>query len=137
MSGFIKKPKFQSGPVEAEHKSTCAAHGCPLPGSINLGSAWLCAAHQWAEAAQWPKITESIINDEDIRAAIETLATLSEFEWSYGKWELMDKFFEHKPELRPSEPERVRKVWYDYRMRAMLEFNAGARKKYPQPRTLK
>jgi hypothetical protein len=54
-------------PEEQKNKNTnCAAHGCPLPGSISPSayttenSLWFCRFHFGEPAEKWPQITASI-----------------------------------------------------------------------------
>lgn len=45
-----------------KQSQTCAAHGCPLPGTVSDDTKgegpWMCSAHRRADRRDWPAITE-------------------------------------------------------------------------------
>jgi len=42
-----------------DSKLMCSANGCPNRWSINMGKP-LCSAHQWADPADWGKVTAKL-----------------------------------------------------------------------------
>lgn len=54
----------------AERSLMCAARGCPNRWAVDAGKGKLCSAHAWADAAEWPLITEQQLWDETERARI-------------------------------------------------------------------
>lgn len=79
----LRKPRFIAGGTEEDETSEqeqpkklryrCAAHQCPMPGTIFLGghnTPGACAWHAREPANDWPTITQAILDWECISRAI-------------------------------------------------------------------
>jgi hypothetical protein len=76
----LRKPRFIAGgpdeddapPIEQPKRLRypCAAHQCPMPGTIFLGADGVCAWHAREPANDWPLITQAIRDWECVSRAI-------------------------------------------------------------------
>lgn len=133
---FTKARQTTEQPHQAEqHSDKCAANGCPLRGSISPnGSAYVCSYHYSAESKDWPRVTETLRQNEKILLAISDVVQTGDIEWIMGKWEMMDRYFEDQPELQPTVAERKHRRWYEYRLNGWMMHLAGLQKDKPIPR---
>jgi hypothetical protein len=51
-----------------DRRLMCEAHGCPNRWSVDAGGGRLCSAHQWSARAEWPRITQQLLDAETDRA---------------------------------------------------------------------
>ncbi len=129
MSGF--RQASQEPEQEREH-GLCKASGCRLRGTTDKGGDWLCFAH--ANSPDWRATNDALRSQERIVFAIDQVLAMSDAEWSIGGWQKLDAFFAQPP-FKPTEAERVRRRWYEYRMRQWLLHLAGSCQP-PTPREL-
>lgn len=59
-SQLRKQTHAAAQPVDSSPTGGCYASNCPCRGTISLGGHFLCGAHAFADALQWPRITESL-----------------------------------------------------------------------------
>lgn len=70
LSPTSRKPRFiAGGPEEVPEdqqpmrlRFECAAHSCPMPGSVFLGGPGVCGWHARENPDDWPKITQAILD---------------------------------------------------------------------------
>jgi hypothetical protein len=127
---------FKKIQPEAEvHDDRCKANGCPLRGSINMGGGWMCSYHSNAEAHQWPRVTEALLEADDIRLAIDEVLKIDGISWAervnghLPRWMEFEKLFDHKPDLQPQGREKELKTKYEYRLRNELAILAGLQRR--------
>jgi hypothetical protein len=62
---LVNRSRAVDAQKQEEPKSNlCAAHGCPMPGSISPTyppSSWLCRFHYGAKADEWQAITRRVL----------------------------------------------------------------------------
>ena len=112
----------------------CNANGCPCRGTISTGGPAVCVYHHSAHPEIWSRATETLIEREDIRLAIDEVLQCGDAEWFTGRWAMMDRFFSHEEELKPTESERNHRRWYEYRLKNHLMYLSGVIGKRPLPR---
>lgn len=67
MAGTYKGGRVDSAQVavpvtrETAPELWCRADGCPLRWSVQTGDVTACSYHAWAEAHEWPRITEELL----------------------------------------------------------------------------
>ena len=133
MSKF--KTRTPAPEIEYERSTKCKANGCPMEGTIDPGSGrYVCAHHYAALPDQWPRVTEGLLQHQSIRLGIAQVLGTGDMDWVRGQWELMHRYFAADPELQPTVVERDHKRWYEYRLRAWLDYLCGASSKRPAPR---
>ena len=121
--------------IEARDESRCKANGCPMRGTLNLGGGWVCVYHSQCEPHDWPRVTEALIQADDIRLAIDEVLKIDAITWasqvgnSLPRWMEFERLFDHKPELQPQGRERELKTKYEYRLRNELAVLAGLRRR--------
>ncbi len=121
--------------IEHEHSKACRANNCPLPGTIARdGSRFLCAVHDEALPENWFSVTQKMKENDYLIYAIQQVLKASDFAWWSTEWKIFDAYFEAQPLLKPSQEERKRKAWYEYRLRETLMSRCGLMSKEPQPR---
>lgn len=122
--------------IEQEHSSNCAAHGCQMRGTMSRdGGKYLCFCHYECEdAALWPEISRRISDERFLRAAIKEVTSIDEASWSNGYWEMMAKYFDSEPSMRPTGDEKKKHEWYVYRLRDELKYRCDLIFKRPMPR---
>ena len=120
---------------EKEQGHNCFANGCPMAGGISTGGRWVCAYHNQAEPELWPRVTESLLDNEMIRVAIGEVMKIDMISWGAKvngyppKWQEFAALFDNYPELQPTEHEQTRKTKYEYRLRNELAIRAGLAKR--------
>ena len=123
-----------SAPAQ-EHSNKCAANGCPLVGSISSnGGRYVCSFHHAAEGEKWPRVTESMLQNEKILMAISEVIRMGDMDWVKGKWELMHRYFDGEPHLQPTIAEREHRRWYEYRLNGWVMYLTGLAKNKPVAR---
>lgn len=119
---------------ESQRSSACGAYGCPLPGSVNMGSGWLCHCHGWMDTSSWQSITRAI-NDHDwlvgLLGDIQRLYVQGDQDKPWLR--MAREFWVDDPTMQPTEREAGHFSDYVWRMRKELEFRVGARRKAPTP----
>lgn len=117
------------------HGNKCAANGCPLRGTIEPnGGRYVCVYHYTAQPDQWPRATEALHQHRNIIMGIDEVINTSDIDWSMGKWQMMERFFDGEPDLQPTEAERKHRRWYEYRLHTWLLYLTGGVTKRPEPR---
>lgn len=130
-SKFNKIEAVDDGP----NNHDCFANGCPMAGGISTGGRWVCAYHHQAPSEEWPRVTEALRDSEDVRLAINEVMKIDMISWGAAvngypaKWQEFAALFDHKPDLQPTEHEKIRKTKYEYRLRNELAINAGLAKR--------
>lgn len=131
----LRTTKNNAPALPGKSSLLCIANGCPMPGSISgSGAGFVCFIHHSTDGADWPRATESILQNERIRLAIIETARIDDVSWWRGQWRILDGLFDDEPALQPTEAERQQKSWYEYRLRDWLAYYAGAIPKAPAPR---
>jgi len=121
-------------PEEEVHNDRCRANGCPMRATLNMGNGWVCVYHSHGESHDWPRVTEALINADDIRLAIDEVLKIDAITWAervnghLPRWMEFERLFDHKPELQPQGREKELKTKYEYRLRNELEVVCGLRK---------
>jgi hypothetical protein len=121
--------------TEFHDDGRCKANGCPLRGSVNFGGGWLCSYHSQGESHDWPRVTEALINADDIRLAIDEVLKIDAITWAervnghLPRWMEFERLFDHKPELQPQGKEKELKTKYEYRLRNELAILAGLQRR--------
>lgn len=133
-TGFTRfKTQPQTQPEAERNPLQCVAHGCPLIGTVSLGSTgrYTCHCHTWVEADQWPSISHGIRNhDWLVSLIVQIRRTVKTAEWH----ELAIRFWSGQDEhMLPTESEKQRKEHYLLRLTHELEYRVGARKRRPVP----
>jgi hypothetical protein len=71
-------PRDQERPAQS-HGTNCAAHGCPLPGSVSDNTRgegpWTCSPHRRADSKDWPAVTERLTANRWLVKAMTVLRT--------------------------------------------------------------
>ena len=139
MSYASAKQRYAEKTTEFEDHApnhNCFANGCPMAGGISTGGNWVCAYHHQATSDTWPRVTEALRDCEKIRLAINEVMQIDMISWGAmingypAKWQEFAALFDHKPDLQPTEHEKILKTKYEYRLRNELAINAGlARRK--------
>jgi hypothetical protein len=121
--------------AEFHDDGRCKANGCPMRGSVNFGGGWLCSYHSQGESHDWPRVTEALINADDIRLAIDEVLKIDAITWAervnghLPRWMEFERLFDHKPELQPQGREKELKTKYEYRLRNELAILAGLQRR--------
>lgn len=116
------KPKFEA-PRESR---LCKAHGCKLPGSIDLGGGFLCTYHSSAQAVQWPRVTESLAESAVIFDLMRDIKQArNDREW----FRLATEFWEDE-RMQPLRGEKSGQ--YLYRLHYEIMFRSGLLKANPR-----
>lgn len=128
MSGYrsVATPE----PQQEQTHGMCRAGGCKLRGTIDNGNGWLCFVH--ANAPDWRQANDALRAHARIVFAIDKVLAMGDADWSMGGWKKLDAFFA-QPQFKPSEPERSKRRWYEYRLRYWLLHLAGVGPA-PEPR---
>jgi len=137
MSYVTAKRKYHDTTEVADEPTNhnCFANGCPMAGGISTGGNWVCAYHHQATSDQWPRVTEALRDAENVRLAINEVMKIDMISWGSAvngyppKWQEFAALFDHKPDLQPTEHEKIRKTKYEYRLRNELAILAGLAKR--------
>lgn len=131
-----RKRSADEGTVAAHtHSDRCAAHGCPMRGTIGTGgSSYVCRYHYPAQPEDWPRVTDELVRNERLLLAVNEVLRIGDIEWALGKWEMLERFFRDEPQLQPTDAERQRRAWYLNRLDGWLRYLTGTVPRAPQPR---
>lgn len=77
-------------PEPARRRHDCAAHGCPMAGSMNFGDGWTCAYHHGEPSQEWGAITRAILAHKDLRDIVTECRRWFATKLNPGKTEASD-----------------------------------------------
>ena len=63
----------------------CSAYGCPMPGSVKLGSDWVCGFHANAPATDWQQITARLNQRKPLVRAMLRAMAMDPYEFAKGR----------------------------------------------------
>lgn len=136
MTGLIRR-RTEVAEAPGDFDSTgCKAAGCPLPGSVSVGSTtgpFCCSHHAFAEAKDWTRITSGLRDHDWYLGLLADLRKLL----GEGKWKeaiaFAREFWAEYPEMHPNEHETRHVEAYLYRLFLDLQHRIGARPKPAGP----
>lgn len=111
--------------------TACAAHGCPLRGTIDLGGSgrYLCHGHAHAGLERWPAITQAIRQHEWMLRIVRDVKAAGSRDTQWRKAAMLAWAVE--PDMAPHAQET--QALYVARLLQDFEHRVGARATKPQP----
>ena len=111
--------------------TACAAHGCPLRGSVDVGNTgrFQCHCHAHATIDRWPAITQAIRQHEWMLRIIRDVKAAGSQHTQWRKVAMLAWAVE--PEMAPDANET--QALYVARLLQDFEFRVGAREHKPGP----
>lgn len=111
--------------------TACAAHGCPLRGTIDLGGSgrYLCHGHAMVTMDRWPAVTDGIRQHDWMLRIIRDIRAAGSQHTQWRKVAMLAWAVE--PEMVPDAQET--QALYVARLVLDLEYRVGAREHKPAP----